>query len=250
MFFLHKPWDRYLRLFAFVVFFYVLCYILNRLSALYDWPLYVSDDLFTTVLPIVLSIVMLDVTYRLGKQQAELQKQQCQIAEFDIYKEMHRDIYKLQRYSNLVLPMIYCYFASNTAKDQAQRVEELEKAFDELSDKIAIDEADFVLRKGRNDEISDAYNYACFVVYLLGIVPAYVKDNRPEQADLDKLNQLRFKNCNNSDREWLEAIAPYLPNNEQIIGVMGKFVEEKYLLFNAEDNLLERIRRSYKNEIN
>ena len=179
----------------------------------------IDIELMASCAPLFLSVLLIDITYRIGKrqnqiaeQQAELQKQQieiqkrqCEIEEFDIYKEMHRDIYKLQRYSNLVLPMIFGYFASDTANDQAQRVEELEKVFDELSNKIAVDEADFVLRKGENKEIKDAYDYACFVAFLLGIVPAYVKNNRPEQSDLDKLNQLRFQNVNNYDQEWLKA---------------------------------------------
>lgn len=209
-----------------------------------------------TYTPLFLSVLLIDITYRIGKrqnqiaeQQTEIQKQQCEIEAFDIYKEMHRDIYKLQRYSNLVLPTIFGYFASDTAKDQAQRVEELEEVFDDLSNKIAIDEADFVLRKGENKEIKDAYNYACFVVFLLGIIPAYVKNNRPAQSDLDKLNQLRFQNGNNSDQEWLKVLAPYLPNNVQLKATIDKFIEEKHLLFDAENNLLERIRKSYKNEI-
>lgn len=237
-----------------------------------------SVSITSALLSFCVSVLLGYVTYKLGKrqndiakrqneiaeQQAELQKQQnefvkqqieiqqrqCEIEEFDIYKEMHRDIYKLQRYSNLVLPMIFGYFASDTANDQAQRVEELEKVFDELSNKIAVDEADFVLRKGENKEIKDAYDYACFVAFLLGIVPAYVKNNRPEQSDLDKLNQLRFQNGNNSDQEWLKALAPYLPNNAQLKATIDKFIEEKHLLFEVEDNLLERIRKSYKNEIN
>ena len=224
----------------------------------------IDIEMMASCAPLFLSVLLIDITYRIGKrqnqiaeQQAELQKQQieiqkrqCEIEEFDIYKEMHRDIYKLQRYSNLVLPMIFGYFASDTANDQAQRVEELEKVFDELSNKIAIDEADFVLRRGENKDIKDAYDYACFVAFLLGIVPAYVKNNRPEQSDLDKLNQLRFQIGNNSDQEWLKALAPYLPNNAQLKATIDKFIEEKHLLFDTENNLLERIRKSYKNEIN
>lgn len=217
----------------------------------------IDIEMMTSCAPLFLSVLLIDITYRIGKrqnqiaeQQAELQKRQCEIEEFDIYKEMHRDIYKLQRYSNLVLPMIFGYFASDTANDQAQRVEELEKVFDELSNKIAIDEADFVLRRGENKDVKDAYDYACFVAFLLGIVPAYVKNNRPEQSDLDKLNQLRFQIGNNSDQEWLKALAPYLPNNAQLKATIDKFIEEKHLLFEVEDNLLERIRKSYKNEIN
>lgn len=210
-----------------------------------------------TYAPLFLSALLIDITYRIGKrqneiaeQQTEIQKRQCEIEEFDVYKEMHRDVYKLHQYSRLVLPTIFGYFASNTAKDQAQRVEELEKVFDELSNKIAIDEADFVLRKGENKEINDAYNYVCFVAFLLGIVPAYVKDNRPEQSDLDKLNQLRIQNGNNSDQEWLKTLEPHLTNNAQLKATIYKFIEEKHLLFDSENNLLERIRKSYKNEIN
>ena len=196
------------------------------------------------------------VTYKLGKrqnqiaeQQAELQKRQCEIEEFDIYKEMHRDVYKLHQYSRLVLPAIYDYFASNTAKDQAQRVDELENVFNELVDKIAVDEADFMLRKGKNDLINEAFKFASITSFLLGIVTAYVKTNdRPEQSDIMALNakRLQYK----TDLDWIKAIAQYAPNDEALKATIRKFIKEKHLLFEVEDNLLERIRKSYKNEIN
>ena len=208
------------------------------------------------LMSVYVSILLWWTTRKIGKrqnqiaeQQTEIQKRQCEIEEFDIYKEMHRDVYKLHQYSRLVLPAIYDYFASNTAKDQAQRVDELENVFNELVDKIAVDEADFMLRKGKNDLINEAFKFASITAFLLGIVPAYVKTNdRPEQSDIMALNakRLQYK----TDLDWIKAIAQHAPNDEALKATIHKFIKEKHLLFEVEDNLLERIRKSYKNEIN
>lgn len=208
------------------------------------------------LMSVYVSILLWWTTRKIGKrqneiaeQQTEIQKRQCEIEEFDIYKEMHRDVYRLHQYSRLVLPAIYDYFASNTAKDQAERVNELENIFNELVDKIAVDEADFVLRKGENSLINEAFKFASVTAFLLGIVPAYVKTkDRPEQSDIMALNakRLQYK----TDFEWIKAIAPHAPNDEALKATINKFTEAKHKLFEGEDNLLERIRMSYKNEFN
>lgn len=184
----------------------------------------------------------------IAEQQTEIQKQQCEIAEYEIYKEMHRDVYKLYQYTRLVLPVIYDYFASKTAKDQITKVEDLEKIFCDLANKIAVDEADFVMRKGKNKEINEAFIFASLVEFLLGIIPAYVKKDRPEQSDIMALNMARMQY--KTDEDWIKAIAPHAPNDDVLKATISQFIEEKNRLFESEDNLLVKIRTLYKNGIN
>lgn len=221
-----------------------------------------SVSITSALLSFCVSVLLGYVTYRLGKrqnqiaeQQAELQKQQieiqkrqCEIEEFDIYKEMHRDVYKLYQYTRLVLPVIYDYFASKTAKDQITKVEDLEKIFCDLANKIAVDEADFVMRKGKNKEINEAFIFASLVEFLLGIIPAYVKKDRPEQSDIMALNMARMQY--KTDEDWIKAIAPHAPNDDVLKATISQFIEEKNRLFESEDNLLVKIRTLYKNGIN
>ena len=98
MFIFREPWNRYLRLFFGILLIYVLCFFLNRLSAKYDWPLHWSDNMFTTIVPIVLSIAMLDVTYMLGKHQTTIQKRQNEIAEQQ--RKLQEYQYKLDKYQH------------------------------------------------------------------------------------------------------------------------------------------------------
>ena len=229
----------------------------------------IDIEMMASCAPLFLSVLLIDITYRIGKrqnqiaeQQAELQKQQnefvkqqieiqqrqCEIEEYEIYKVIHRDVYELSKQSNLVLTMIYCYVASGTAKDQAENVKDLERTFTGLFKRLVVDDADFTLRKGNSDLITDACAYACFVEYLLGVVTTYKTKNRPEQSDVAFLNYNRMHLSSNE--EYVNAINMYLPHNHTLRQLIAKFVEEKHLLFEVEDNLLERIRKSYKNEIN
>ena len=98
MFIFREPWNRYLRLFFGILLIYVLCFFLNRLSAMHDWPLHWSDNMFTTIVPIVLSIAMLDVTYMLGKHQTTIQKRQNEIAEQQ--RKLQEYQYKLDKYQH------------------------------------------------------------------------------------------------------------------------------------------------------
>lgn len=214
-----------------------------------------------TYAPLFLSALLIDITYRIGKRQNEiaqrqneiaeqqtaLQKEQNKIAEFEIYREIYRDIYKLQQQARLVLPTIHGYFASNTAKDQEKRVADLEKVFEELTNKIAVDEADFVLRKGTNKLIGDAYSFACLAEFLLGIIPAFTKQNRPEISDYNTINSIRLQYS--SDEDWINGIAQHIATEERLLSTIRRFVEQKQQLFEDNNNLLIKIQESYKNEL-
>ncbi len=215
-----------------------------------------------TYAPLFLSVLLIDITYRIGKRQNEiaqrqneiteqqiaLQKEQNKIAEFEIYREIHRDIYKLQQQARLVLPTIHGYLASNTAKDQEKRVVELEKCFEDLTNKIAIDESDFTLRKGTNELIVNAYRFACFAELLVGGMLAYTKRNRPEYSDYNALNMERIQY--QTDEDWVNGIMPYIKTKKILIARIDRFVKQKQKLFGAdEDNLLIKIRECYEREL-
>lgn len=215
-----------------------------------------------TYAPLFLSVLLIDITYRIGKRQNEiaqrqneiaeqqtaLQKEQNKIAEFEIYREIYRDIYKLQQQARLVLPTIHGYFASNTAKDQEKRVADLEKVFEELTNKIAIDEADFALRKGTNKLIGDAYSFACLAEFVVGGMLAYTKENRPEHSDYNALNAERMQY--QTDADWINGITPYIMTEKRLQVRIDRFVKQKQKLFGeGADNLLVKIRKSYECEL-
>lgn len=208
-------------------------------------------DLISLYAPLFLSVLLIDVTYQSGKRQNEIAEQQTEIAKkqyqsevFEVYKEMHRDIYKLQQYSKIVLPRIYCYFASKTAKDQEKRVEDLERFFNDLAEKIAIDEADFFLRKGENKILVDIHSYTDFVALILGVTTAFTHKERPEQSDVMMLNNSQMQQ--RSDAEWIEAIKEHI-SDKRIIDLLLIFAKEKRRLF-EEENILEKFQQACANE--
>ena len=129
----------------------------------------------------------------------------------------------------------------------AQNVKDLEKVFGEIREKLTVDVADFTLRKGNSDLIDEAYLFACFVEYLLGIVGTYTKENRPEQSDVGFLNYNRMRF--DSDEDYWNASKLYIPHSDILRNLVDKFLEDKKRLFEEENNLLEKIQASYKNNI-
>lgn len=219
-----------------------------------DWWMW-GVSAFSVIVSAILSVLLWVTTKRLGKRQHEiaeqqtaLQKEQNKIAEFEIYREIYRDIYKLQQQARLVLPTIHGYFASNTAKDQEKRVADLEKVFEELTNKIAVDEADFTLRKGTNKLIGDAYSFACLAEFVVGGMLAYTKENRPEHSDYNALNVERMQY--QTDEDWINGIMPYIITDKRLLIRIDRFVKDKQKLFGVgEDNLLVKIRENYEHEL-
>ena len=81
MFIFREPWKNYIKLLCFSVAIYTVAIIFNKLSIQNGWWFRLSDNLFTDFLPIFISVVMLDITYKFGKQQ-ELQRR---LTEFRIF---------------------------------------------------------------------------------------------------------------------------------------------------------------------
>lgn len=98
MFIFRDPWKNYIKLLCFSVAIYTVAIIFNKLSAQNGWWFRLSDNLFTDFLPIFISVVMLDITYKLGKQQENIQKRQNEIAEQQ--RRLQEYQYKLDKYQH------------------------------------------------------------------------------------------------------------------------------------------------------
>lgn len=98
MFIFHEPWKKYIKLMCFSVALYTIAIIFNKLSIQNGWWFRLSDDLFKDFMPIFISVVMLDITYKLGKQQENIQKRQIEIAEQQRKLQVYQ--YKLDKYQH------------------------------------------------------------------------------------------------------------------------------------------------------
>ena len=98
MFIFREPWKNYIKLLCFSVAIYTVAIIFNKLSIQNGWWFRLSDNLFTDFLPIFISVVMLDITYKLGKQQENIQKRQTEIAEQQ--RRLQEYQYKLDKYQH------------------------------------------------------------------------------------------------------------------------------------------------------
>ena len=255
MFIFREPWKNYIKLLCFAVAIYTVAIIFNKLSIQNGWWFRLSDNLFTDFLPIFISVVMLDITYKLGKQQENIQKRQTEIAEqqlklekFDSLRNMHRNIYHLEQVSKLIYMHIYSYMTSTFGVFDKGQIEGLIKELDEIDKGIDIDQADYLLRYGENEVMLNVSQYIAHIQVLLTNtlyipLPPSASENR---YYVKRQMELGEKATKLSDEEWIDMIVSVMPTpNNYYIGDLRYFSKRKNELF-GENNITISIREKYK----
>ncbi len=215
-----------------------------------DWWI-VATSFLSIVASVTVSVFLYKTSKRIGEQQNligeqqnRIQREQLLISNFNLYREIHRDLYHLKIYSRTVLPRIYDYFASNADPKERERLEKLEGDFESIARKIETDEADYLLRFGGNEIIKDVKSYSDLILLILGMVTAF-EPKKCKQNTYSIDETIRIRNLNLTDKEWLIEIENKCCC-KPIISILKSFIEEKYRLFYGENNVLKNIQTAYR----
>lgn len=251
MFIFREPWNRYLRLFVGIVFIYTLCVLLNRLSDIYDWPLQWSDNMFTTIVPIVLSIAMLDVTYMLGKQQTSIQKQQNEIAKqqykidrFNHYKDLHRNIYRCKNIMDII-PLKVHYNLIQKDNESIGSTDEYLSRLDNLSIGIQDGVSDLMLKGEKDVDIKNVLHLISVSKDLLN----YINTNHTRHYSTNDFLTSIIKEVAFEELKTIDEQLTYIKNNlnnKQLIDRLNSFSDSYNLVFCEENDILSKVQKLYK----
>lgn len=206
-----------------------------------DWWI-VATSFLGIIASLAISILLYKTTRKIGEQQNRIQREQLLISNFNLYRDIHRDLYNLKIYSNVVLPRIYDYLASNANLIEKKNLEKLETDFENMTCKVEIDEADYLLRFGENEIIQELKSYSDLISIIVGIVTAF-KSKKPNTYTFEE--KLRIRSLNPTDKQWLIEIEKKC-DSKKIISILKFFIEEKYRLFEGENNVLKNIQTAYR----
>lgn len=244
-FFFREPWKHYLQIVVAVAFFYILLLGLDKLAIEYGWPWRFSSDGLTTVVPIVLSVVMLDVTYQIGKRQTEIQKKQYQLDKFNAYKELYRCLFGLKRFSQYILPKIYDYIMSGCSEEDLKGLAEFEKEVGEIRDNFERCEADFDLRVGKELDMKNVLGYIQITQYLILKAQCLRFNGEKPQMPIEEFIKQRSTFRLNYKIEQQAQHIKELTPNAHLANSIDSFVSEYLRLFEGENDILTQLKGLY-----
>ena len=201
--------------------------------------------------PLFLSVLLIDITYRIGKrqneiaeQQAELQKRQYQIEKFNNYKDLHRDIYKCKCLLESILPKIYEYFVAADRSMQNNSINEYIEQLTKLLFDIQNRVSDAMLRGDTQLNVKGVQD-------LLGGVGALlIKASQNPQLGMNKFDwvttiinsgEFREKLTKDEQVDCIDSIT----KDPGLKAGMVLFVKQYREVFEGENNILAQLQRLY-----
>lgn len=214
-----------------------------------DWWI-VATSVLSIVASVTVSVFLYKTSKRIGEQQNligeqqnRMQREQLLISNFNLYREIHRDLYHLKIYSNVVLPRIYDYLASNADMEEQVKLKKLENDFERMAYKIETDEADYLLRFGENEIIKNIRFYSDFVSTIFGATTSIMPKKKKNLYTINDRMQIRDECI--TDNQWLDKIKALYPD-EDFIYALNTFIESKCQLFEGENDVINKIQTAYR----
>ena len=204
-----------------------------------------SDNFLTTIVPVVLSIAMLDVTYRLGKQQAQIQKKQYQLDKFNAYKELYRCLFGLKRFSQYILPKIYDYIMSRCSEEDLKGLTEFEQEAIEIRANFERCEADFDLQVGKELDMKDVLGYIQITQYLILKAQCLRFNGEKPQMSIEEFSKKRVTFRLDYKIEQQAQHIKELTPNAHLANSIDSFVSEYIRLFEGDNSILTQIKKLY-----
>lgn len=219
-----------------------------------------------TYAPLFLSVLLIDITYRIGKrqneiaeqqtilqkeqnkvveQQTRIQKEQYQLDKFNAYKELYRCLFGLKRFSQYILPKIYDYIMSGCSEEDLKGLEEFEGDIEKMRIEFERCEADFDLRVGKELDMKDVLGFIQMTHFL--IITAYSLQyngpltSMPPKESSRRRVMIRFNYNMDKQVEIIHALA----KNTRLKSAIDEFVAEYRLNFEGKNDILAHLKKLY-----
>lgn len=211
----------------------------------------IDIEMMASCAPLFLSVLLIDITYRIGKrqnqiaeQQAELQKRQYQIEKFNNYKDLHRDIYKCKCMFEAILPKIYEYFVAVEREMQNNSIEDHLEQITKLLSDVQSRVSDAMLRGDKQLDVQAVLN----LLGGAGSLLIYATQIAPRGMNTFDWRTTIVKGAEFKETLTIEEQATCisgLAKDPNLKAGVDLFVKNYKAIFEGENNILAQLQRLY-----
>ena len=211
----------------------------------------IDIEMMASCAPLFLSVLLIDITYRIGKrqnqiaeQQAELQKRQYQIEKFNNYKDLHRDIYKCKCMFEAILPKIYEYFVAVEREMQNNSIEDHLEQITKLLSDVQSRVSDAMLRGDKQLDVQAVLN----LLGGAGSLLIYATQIAPRGMNTFDWRTTIVKGAEFKETLTIEEQATCisgLAKDPNLKAGVDLFVKDYKAIFEGENNILAQLQRLY-----
>lgn len=197
-----------------------------------------------TYATLFLSVLLVDVTYGIGKRQNQIAEQQYKIAKFDNYRDLHRDIYRCKCFLEAVLPKVYEYYIAVDRDIQKNSVDDYFAKLTELLFSIQNGVSDIMLRGGKQlnvEKVRDLLSGAGAILMYAEAHPVSRINTRDFFATLYMGAEFREKHSMEEQMQFINKLV----KDSNLKQVMELFVKQYKEVFEGENNILAQLQKLY-----
>lgn len=210
-----------------------------------------NSEVLDTYAPLFLSVLLIDVTYRIGKrqneiakQQVSIQQQQYQLEKFNNYKDLHRNIYRCKNMVDIIPLKVHCNLIQRDNESIGSTDEYLSR-LDNLSIGIQDGVSDLMLKGEKNVDIKNVLHLISVSKDLLN----YINTNHTRHYSVKDflasiIEEISFEELKTID-EQLEYINRNL-HNKQLIDRLTNFSNSYHRVFSGENDILSKVQKLYQ----
>lgn len=209
-----------------------------------SWDLEINFAPLGVYAPLFLSVLLIDITYRIGKRQNEIAEQQYKIEKFNNYRDLHRDIYRCKCFLEAVLPKVYEYYIAVDRDIQKNSVDDYFAKLTELLFSIQNGVSDVMLRGGKQlnvEKVRDLLSGA-------GAILMYAEAHSVSRINTRDFFATLYMGAEFRETRTMEEQMQFineLVKDSNLKQVMELFVKQYKEVFEGENNILAQLQRLY-----
>ncbi|MBR5853201.1 MAG: hypothetical protein IKY74_03265 [Alistipes sp.] len=210
-----------------------------------------NSEVLGTYAPLFLSVLLIDVTYRIGKrqneiakQQVSIQQQQYQLEKFNNYKDLHRNIYRCKNMVDIIPLKVHCNLIQRD-NELTKSVDEYVSILDNLNIEIQDGVSDLMLKGEKDVDIKNVLHLISVSKDLLN----YINTNHTRHYSTNDLLTSIIKEVAFEELKTIDEQLTYIKNNlhnKQLIDRLNSFSDSYNLVFCGENDILSKVQKLYK----
>lgn len=207
-------------------------------------------ELIGNYAPLFLSILLIDVTYQIGKRQNQIADEQSKIERHRMYKQIYSLVVQVEREMDQFISEAFTIFLCINQKESKPNISNLQNKITACLNQIKESEVDFhILKFSQSDKayvkIEELVQSASSIVYIVSMLND-LYSNKIDELKYPQRDDIVAIDDPDIDIYTRNVIARMIELNEMspmhLVDSIDKFLARRKELFDSENNILSLIR--------